>query len=63
MAARKLLGVHETASLTDISAAYHCLAQMYHPDKVAGLAKEFQELAGKRMREINEAYTALKPNT
>jgi curved DNA-binding protein CbpA len=33
---------------------------MYHPDKVAGLAPEFQVLAEKRMKEINAAYELLK---
>jgi hypothetical protein len=57
---RKILGVADNASETEISAAYRRLAQMYHPDKVAGLAPEFQALADKRMREINAAYEALK---
>ena len=58
--ARKVLGVSETASDVEISAAHRRLAQMYHPDKVSGLAPEFQALADKRMREINAAYDALK---
>jgi DnaJ-class molecular chaperone len=33
---------------------------MYHPDKVVGLAPEFQALADKRMKEINAAYEVLK---
>jgi DnaJ-domain-containing protein 1 len=37
------------------------LAQMYHPDKVAGLGHEFQELADKKMRELNAAYETLRP--
>jgi DnaJ-class molecular chaperone len=39
-----------------ISEAYRSLAQMYHPDKVAGLAPEFHEVAERRMKEINAAY-------
>jgi hypothetical protein len=58
--ARKLLGVSEGASDAEISAAYHRLAKLYHPDKVAGLAIEFQILADKRMKEINAAYELLK---
>jgi hypothetical protein len=57
---RKILGVSEDASDAEISGAYRRLAQMYHPDKVADLAREFQELADKRMKEINAAYEALK---
>jgi hypothetical protein len=59
-AARKILGVAEDASEAEISAAYRRLAQMYHPDKVVGLAPEFQALADKRMKEINAAYEVLK---
>jgi hypothetical protein len=58
--ARKMLGVDDGASAAEISAAYRHLAQMYHPDKVAGLAPEFQALADMRMREINAAYEVLK---
>jgi DnaJ-domain-containing protein 1 len=36
------------------------MAQMYHPDKVASLAPEFQALAEQRMKEINAAYSLLK---
>jgi hypothetical protein len=59
-AACRILGVVEDASEAEISAAYRRLAQMYHPDKVAGLAPEFQALADKRMKEINGAYEVLK---
>jgi hypothetical protein len=59
-AARKTLGVSDRALGAEISAAYHKLAQMYHPDKVAGLAPEFQTLADKRMKEVNAAYELLK---
>jgi hypothetical protein len=59
--ARKVLGVGENATDMEVSAAYHRLAQMYHPDKVSGLAPEFQALADRRMKEINAAYEALKP--
>jgi hypothetical protein len=57
---RKILGVGDNASDAEISTAYRRLAQMYHPDKVAGLAPEFQALADNRMKEINAAYEALK---
>jgi DnaJ-class molecular chaperone len=56
----RVLGLNANASPGEISAAYRHLAQMYHPDKVAGLAPEFQILADKRMKEINAAYEALK---
>jgi hypothetical protein len=56
----KMLGLNASASPDEISAAYHRLAQMYHPDKVAGLAPEFQTLADQRMKEINAAYESLR---
>jgi hypothetical protein len=58
--ALQVLGVGDSASDEELSAAYHRLAQMYHPDKVAGLASEFQVLAEQRMKEINAAYETLK---
>jgi hypothetical protein len=58
--AQKILGVGNNSSGAEISAVYRRLAQMYHPDKVAGLAPEFQALADKRMKEINAAYEVLK---
>ena len=56
----RILGLAPNASPTEISGAYHRLAQMYHPDKVAGLAPEFQALAERRMKEINAAYASLR---
>jgi hypothetical protein len=59
----KVLGLNATASADEISAAYRHLAQMYHPDKVVGLAPEFQTLADTRMKEINAAYEILAPRS
>jgi hypothetical protein len=57
--AHRVLGVERGATLDEIRAAYRRLAQMYHPDKVAGLAPKFGALAEQKMREINAAYEAL----
>ncbi len=57
---RKVRGSEDSASDTEISAAYHLLARMSHPDKVAGLAPEYQEIADKKTKEINAAYEILK---
>jgi hypothetical protein len=54
-----ILNVPSDASKDEITAAYKKLAQQYHPDKVAGLAPEFKELAEKRMKDINAAYREL----
>lgn len=58
--ARKVLGLGDDASSEEIAAAYRRLAQMYHPDKVAGLAPEFQAIAETRMKELSAAYDFLK---
>jgi hypothetical protein len=58
--ALKILGLQPGASLDNISDAYRRLAQMYHPDKVVGLAPEFHEIAERRMKEINAAYQVLR---
>jgi CspA family cold shock protein len=55
-----ILGVTKGASQNEIKMAYHHAAQMYHPDKVAGLAPEFRDMAERRMKEINAAYQELK---
>ena len=58
----EILGVNSNASMDEIAAAYRKLAQENHPDKVAGLAQEFRELAERRMKIINLAYEELKRN-
>ncbi len=58
--ALKMLGLGSDATADNISQAYRGLARMYHPDKVSGLASEFQDLAERRMKEINAAYALLK---
>jgi DnaJ-domain-containing protein 1 len=54
-----ILGVEPGASKEEIKAAYHSLAAKYHPDKVQHLGKEFQELAERRFKEIQQAYEHL----
>lgn len=58
--AAKVLGVDTNANTADIALAYRHLAQMYHPDKVASLAPEFQDLANQKMKDINRAFSILK---
>jgi DnaJ-domain-containing protein 1 len=57
--AYEILGVNEGATLEEISEAYRKQARMNHPDKVANMAPEFQEMAEQRMKEINAAYQEL----
>ena len=55
-----VLNVTKNASQEEIKKAYRKLANQYHPDKVAHLGKEFQDLAEERFKEIQEAYQRLK---
>jgi hypothetical protein len=57
----EILNVAPNASPAEIKAAYRRLANQYHPDKVAHLGKEFQELAEQRFKEIQAAYQKLVP--
>jgi hypothetical protein len=54
------LNIQAAASRAEIIAAYRKLAQLYHPDKVAGLAPEYQEIAERKMKMINNAYKILR---
>jgi DnaJ-class molecular chaperone len=56
----KILNIQNSATKDEITSAYRKLAQIYHPDKVSGLAPEYREIAERKMREINTAYQTLK---
>ena len=56
----QVLEVDPQASDDDIEAAYRRQIAQYHPDKVAGAAKEIRELADKRASEINSAYDKIQ---
>ncbi len=55
-----VLGLSVDANPEQIAIAYRHMAQMYHPDKVAGLGPEFQQLAEEKMKEINAAHKLVK---
>jgi DnaJ like chaperone protein len=55
-----VLGVNKNAGPEEIKRAYRQLVNKYHPDKVAHLGEEFQKLADKRFKEIQQAYQMLK---
>ena len=55
-----ILGVLPGASQEEITGAYRQMAKQYHPDRVAHLGPEFQELAEERMKESNQAYQELR---
>ena len=54
-----VLNIKPNATKEEIVAAYRRMAQMYHPDKVAGLGPELKELAEQHMKAINAAYAVL----
>lgn len=55
-----VLGVGRNASADEIKKAYRRLVNTYHPDKVSHMGEEFQQLAEKKFKEIQEAYLKLK---
>lgn len=55
----EILGVAENATRDEIQAAFRAAAKQYHPDRVASLGKEFQELANLKFIEIKDAYTRM----
>ena len=55
-----VLGVSRNATDDEIKSAYRELAKKYHPDNYAD--NPLSDLAGEKMREINEAYDAIMNN-
>jgi DnaJ-domain-containing protein 1 len=55
----RVLGIEPHATLDEIKAAYRKRIREYHPDKVADLGRELQELAEAKAKEINAAYRAI----
>lgn len=56
----EVLGIGLDASPEAIRAAYQAKISQYHPDKVAGLGPELQDLAEQHTKEINIAYEKLR---
>ncbi len=55
-----VLDLKSDATIEDIKASYKKKMKEYHPDRVAGLGEELQELARKKTIEINEAYDFIR---
>ena len=53
-----MLGVPPDASDDEITKAYRALARKYHPDNYNG--SDLADLAEEKMKEVNEAYDAVK---
>lgn len=58
--ALKVMGLKETATEAEISAAYRAIAPLYHPDKFSNKPAELQNFAEAKMRELNAAHEFLK---
>lgn len=56
----EILGVHRNSTEEEIKKAYRELAKKYHPDNYPD--PNMAELAGEKMKEINEAYEYIKNN-
>ena len=54
-----VLKVDKNATDEEIKKAYHSLARKYHPDNYSS-NPDMAELANEKMKEINEAYEAIK---
>ena len=52
----EILGLSEPFKLEDIKPAYRKLIAQYHPDRVAAMGKEIQEVAEQKAKEINRTY-------
>ena len=55
-----LLEISPQASADEIKSAYKRAVARYHPDKVAHLGREFQELAHRKLLAIQRAYEMLQ---
>jgi uncharacterized membrane protein YkvA (DUF1232 family) len=56
----EILGIAPSASGEEIQAAYRARMSEYHPDKVAHLGEELQQLAHRKALEIQRAYRELR---
>lgn len=56
----EILGVSKDASPDAIKVAFRKEIARYHPDRVEGLGRELRELAERKAKELNSAYSAAK---
>lgn len=56
----KILGLKGKMNKSEIKKIYRELVLKYHPDRVQHLGNEFQKLAERKFKEINEAYLYFK---
>ena len=58
----KVLGVARDATANEIKQAFRKLALEFHPDRHAQSSIQSQESAGRRFRQVSEAYEVLGDN-
>ncbi len=56
----KILEIDKSVSDKEVKKAYRNMANKYHPDKVAHLGKEMQNLAEEKFKSVNDAYHQIK---
>lgn len=56
----EVLGVKQASTKEEVYSAYKTLLKQNHPDKVANLSKEIQEIAKTKTIEINQAFNKIK---
>ena len=58
--ALNLFGLDGEPAWTVVKKAYTKTVQLYHPDKVAGMGPELQDVAESKMKALNAAYALLQ---
>ena len=58
--ALQLFELEGEPSWTEVKKAYTKTVQLYHPDKVAGMGPELQDVAEAKMKTLNAAYSLLQ---
>ncbi len=56
----QILGANEIDTEEEIKRKYKQMVLQYHPDRVAHLGSELQDLASRKTKEINAAFAAIK---
>tara|TARA_B100001173_G_scaffold96510_1_gene83528 strand:- start:269 stop:1006 length:738 start_codon:yes stop_codon:yes gene_type:complete len=56
----RILEISHSATDNEVKKAYRKMANKYHPDKVAHLGKEMQNIAEEKFKAVSEAYQEIK---
>jgi len=56
----RILEISSSATDNEVKKAYRKMANKYHPDKVAHLGKEMQNIAEEKFKAVSEAYQEIK---